>query len=97
MAGAFGLPQFLPSAFLRFAVDGNRNGDISLYDEVDAIWSTSKYLGSFGYRDDISLKEKRAILWRYNKSDAYIDTILSVSRGIKASLRRSAGPSIKRK
>jgi membrane-bound lytic murein transglycosylase B len=97
MAGAFGLPQFLPSAFLRFAVDGDRDGDISLFDNVDAVWSTAKYLGSYGYRDELPHKEKRLILWRYNKSDAYIDTILSVSGAIKARLRTAPASSIKRK
>jgi membrane-bound lytic murein transglycosylase B len=94
MAGAFGLPQFLPSAFLRFAVDGDSDGDISLFDDVDAIWSAAQYLASYGYRDELPLKEKRLILWRYNKSEAYIDTILSVSRAIKSRLRTPSAPSI---
>lgn len=86
IAGAFGMPQFLPSAFLRFGYDGNRDGIVSLHNEVDALWSTANYLGTFGYRENLPTEEKRAIIWRYNKSDAYIDTILSVSRGIRGEL-----------
>jgi membrane-bound lytic murein transglycosylase B len=88
-AGAFGMPQFLPTTFLRFGVDGDRNGVVSLFDDVDAIWSTGKFLAAFGYRNDLKSREKRAVLWRYNKSDPYIDTILEVSRGIKALLRHN--------
>jgi membrane-bound lytic murein transglycosylase B len=85
-AGAFGLPQFLPSAFLRFGFDGNRDGLVSLYNEVDALWSAANYLASHGYREELPLVERRAILWRYNKSDAYIDTILAVAGGIDREL-----------
>ncbi len=89
-AGAFGMPQFLPTTFLRFGVDGDRNGVVSLFDDVDAIWSTAKFLAAFGYRHDLKTREKRAVLWRYNKSDPYIDTVLAVSHGIKAILRNHA-------
>ena len=83
IAGAFGLPQFLPSAFLRFGVDGDKNGVVSLFSEVDAIWSAANYLSSYGYRDDLSLADKRAVIWKYNKSDAYIDTVLAVAQTIR--------------
>jgi membrane-bound lytic murein transglycosylase B len=86
IAGAFGFPQFLPSAFLRYGIDGNRDGLVSLYNEVDALWSAANYLASFGYRRELPLSERRAILWRYNKSDAYIDTIVAVSEGIDREL-----------
>lgn len=82
-AGAFGLPQFLPSAFLRFGVDGNKDGIISLHNETDAIWSAANYLSSFGYRRNIPLQEKRSIIWRYNKSPSYIDAVLHLSERIR--------------
>mgnify|MGYP006274754159 CR=1 FL=1 len=85
-AGAFGLPQFLPSAFIRFGMDGDRNGAVSLYHPSDAAWSAANYLSSFGYRDDIPVEEKRAVIWRYNKSDAYIDAVLGLSVAIRAEL-----------
>jgi membrane-bound lytic murein transglycosylase B len=85
-AGAFGLPQFLPSAFLRFGVDGDRNGIVSLNSECDAIWSAGNYLASFGFRKDIPLQEKRAIIWRYNKSASYIDTVLQLGERIRKAM-----------
>ena len=81
-AGAFGLPQFLPSAFIRFGMDGNKDGIVSLHNESDAIWSAGHYLSSFGYRRDIPLQEKRSIIWRYNKSPSYIDAVLHLSERI---------------
>jgi membrane-bound lytic murein transglycosylase B len=84
-AGAFGLPQFLPSAFLRFGVDGNRDGIVSLHNETDAIWSAGNYLASFGYRRVIPMQEKRSIIWRYNKSPSYIDAVLHLSERIRDS------------
>jgi membrane-bound lytic murein transglycosylase B len=83
IAGAFGIPQFLPSAFTRFAADGDKNGFISLFNEKDAIWSTARYLASYGYRTDSSLEKKRDVIWHYNKSNAYIDTVLAVNNGIR--------------
>ncbi len=89
IAGAFGLPQFLPSAFLKYGFDGNGDGFVSLYNEVDALWSAANYLASFGYREELPLLERRAILWRYNKSEAYIDTILAVAKGVDRELDSS--------
>jgi membrane-bound lytic murein transglycosylase B len=86
-AGAFGLPQFLPSAYLRFGVDGDKDGIVSLHNESDAIWSAANYLASFGFRKEIPLQEKRSIIWRYNKSPSYIDAVLGLADGLKT-LRR---------
>jgi membrane-bound lytic murein transglycosylase B len=83
-AGAFGLPQFLPSAFIRFGYDGNKDGIVALHNEDDAIWSTANYLAHFGFSDKIPRQEKRSIIWRYNKSKSYIDTVLGLSEAIEA-------------
>jgi membrane-bound lytic murein transglycosylase B len=87
IAGACGMPQFLPSAFLKFGIDGDRNGYVSLFNDIDAIWSTGNYLASYGYRAEMSLEQRRAIIWKYNKSDAYIDTVLAVATEIRKELR----------
>jgi membrane-bound lytic murein transglycosylase B len=85
-AGAFGLPQFLPSAFLRFGYDGNKDGIVALHNADDAIWSTANYLAHFGFEEKIPRQEKRSIIWRYNKSASYIDTVLGLSQAIKHEL-----------
>lgn len=82
-AGAFGIPQFLPSSYMRFAVDGNGNGKVSLHEPADAAYSAANFLMNYGWRPGISEKEKRAVVWNYNRSDAYIDTILFLSEQIK--------------
>jgi membrane-bound lytic murein transglycosylase B len=82
-SGAFGVPQFLPSSYLRFAVDGNGNGKISLYEFSDAIASTANYLAAHGWSPGLSTAEKRQALWAYNRSDAYIDTVLTLTRRIE--------------
>jgi membrane-bound lytic murein transglycosylase B len=78
-AGAFGLTQFLPSSYLRFGVDGNGDGRISLYDPDDAIASTANYLRGNGWRPGISSAARRRVIWTYNHSDAYIDTVLAIA------------------
>lgn len=78
-AGAFGLPQFLPSSYLRFAVDGNGDGRTSLYDPADAIASAANYLRGNGWRPGIDTAAKRRVIWSYNRSQAYIDTVLRLA------------------
>jgi membrane-bound lytic murein transglycosylase B len=82
-AGAFGMPQFLPSTFLRFAVDGNKDGRISIFNEADTALSIAHYLSSFGWKDNASREEKAAVVWHYNHSEAYVDTILDVAKLIE--------------
>jgi len=82
-SGAFGIPQFLPSSYLRYGVDGNGNGRISLHEPADAAHSAANYLSGHGWRDDMSSAEKRTVIWTYNRSGAYIDTILALSDSIR--------------
>jgi membrane-bound lytic murein transglycosylase B len=79
-AGAFGYPQFLPTSYLRFGVDGNGDGRVSLYDMADAAASCARYLAQNGWTPDVDRAGKRAVIWRYNRSEIYIDTILAIDR-----------------
>jgi len=81
-AGAFGYPQFLPTSYLRYGVDGNGDGRVSLYDMDDAAASCARFLAANGWRPGITRAEERRVLWQYNRSDAYIDTILALQRQI---------------
>jgi membrane-bound lytic murein transglycosylase B len=78
-AGAFGMPQFLPSSYLRFGIDGNGDGRVSLFDPADAIPSCANYLAGNGWRPGLPRSQKRDVIWTYNRSSAYIDTVLSLS------------------
>ncbi len=81
-AGAFGIPQFLPTSYLRFARDGNGDGTVSLFTNEDAIWSAANYLSANGWDMSKSLQDNRQVIWSYNKSDAYIDTVLYIAENV---------------
>jgi membrane-bound lytic murein transglycosylase B len=78
-SGAFGMPQFLPRSYLSYGSDGNGDGRISLYEPDDAIFSCANYLASHGWRDGLSRADRRRVIWHYNRSDAYIDAVLTLA------------------
>jgi membrane-bound lytic murein transglycosylase B len=49
-AGAMGLGQFMPSSFLRYAVDFDGDGHRNLWDTEDAIGSVANYFAAHGWR-----------------------------------------------
>lgn len=50
-AGAMGHTQFMPSSFMRFAIDFNGDGRKDIWNSIpDALGSTANYLKSFGWR-----------------------------------------------
>ena len=83
-AGAFGIPQFLPTAFIKYGIDGDGDGHVSLFNKIDALWSAGNYLAAFGYKSDLPYAQRRKVIWEYNRSDAYIDTVLRLSERIGA-------------
>jgi len=67
-AGAFGLAQFMPTAFRQHAVDFNGDGHINLFDKTDAIGSIAKYFkerGKWNNRIPVAMKTY------YNKKRFY--------------------------
>jgi membrane-bound lytic murein transglycosylase B len=92
-SGAFGVPQFLPGSYLKYGADGDGDGAVSLYDPADAILSCARYLQANGWRPGLSRAERRRVIWSYNHSDAYIDTVLAIADhlgGAEAPLLRAA-------
>ena len=79
-AGAFGWPQFLPSSYLNHAVDFNFDGKVSLFQPQDAIGSVSNYLRNHGWGQ----KTPEDVIWKYNKSKAYIDTVLLIAKKLES-------------
>ncbi|OYU49722.1 MAG: lytic transglycosylase [Rhizobiales bacterium PAR1] len=53
-AGAMGQTQFMPSSFMKYAVDGDGDGARDIWTTVpDALASTANYLASFGWESGV--------------------------------------------
>ncbi len=72
-AGAMGQPQFMPSSYLKYAVDYNADGVIDLWQSVpDVVASIAHFLAEAGWREgeswgvEVSLPEK--FDWRLNSA-----------------------------
>jgi membrane-bound lytic murein transglycosylase B len=81
-AGALGMPQFIPSSYLAYAVS-KKNLESWLLNKEEAISSIGNYLKSHGWKKKLSIDKKREVLWRYNHSDPYVETILQIAQQIK--------------
>lgn len=77
-AGAMGFCQFLPSSLKNAGVDGDGDGKIDLFTHADAIFSIACYLHKSGFQRQNRATWRRAV-YRYNHSDAYVDTILALA------------------
>lgn len=73
--GAFGFPQFLPSSYLLYAIDGDGDGTIDLFSNADAIYSTASYLHEFGWGK--SKKSQFQAIYAYNHERKYVKTVLA--------------------
>ncbi len=80
-AGAFGICQFLPSSFVKYAIDGNKDGIIDLFNTTDAIFSVANYLNKNGWGK--TQDEQRKAVFAYNNSGAYVNAVLQLSSLIK--------------
>jgi membrane-bound lytic murein transglycosylase B len=83
-SGAFGIPQFLPTSYLLYGVDGDGDGRVSLYDPEDAIPSCARYLREYGWHAGLTRTQQRKVVWGYNHSDAYIDTVLWLADEVRS-------------
>lgn len=92
VAGAMGTPQFLPTRVLWYGADGNGDGRVDLHDPADAAASCATYLAAEGWKPGLSTAERRAVIWQYNRSDAYIDTVLALAAALDAPERVVAPP-----
>ena len=83
-AGAFGIAQFLPSSYLRYALDGNNDQKVRLFNRYDSMVSVANYLKENGWKNGLSDKRKRSVIRRYNNSTPYVDTVLKLSKEISS-------------
>ena len=80
-AGAFGIPQFMPSSYAIFAVDDDGDGKIDLYDYPDAFASVANYLHRVGWKTGNEKKMRRAV-YNYNHEKAYVNAVFSYAEKI---------------
>jgi membrane-bound lytic murein transglycosylase B len=81
-AGAFGMAQFIPSSYRKYAVDGNNDGIIDLFDFTDAFASIANYLQAYGWEKNNSEKNWNAV-YAYNHCDDYVKAIFAYAKALK--------------
>lgn len=81
--GAIGLCQFMPSNLPRYAVDGNGDGVVDLFDPADAVASLSNYLARHGWKEGMGVQDQIRVLRRYNNLAIYANTILALAEKIR--------------
>jgi soluble lytic murein transglycosylase-like protein len=74
-AGAEGWMQFMPSTWVQYGVDVNRDGYQDPYNPADAIFAAARYLAAAGGAKDI-----RAAIFSYNHSRAYVTSVVLRAR-----------------
>ncbi|HXW40918.1 MAG TPA: lytic murein transglycosylase [Xanthobacteraceae bacterium] len=78
-AGEIGQTQFLPSSYLKFAVDYDGNGRRDLIHSVpDVLASTANYLKGYGWQRGQSWGQGSAnfqVLLQWNSSEVYTETV----------------------
>ncbi len=93
-AGAFGMPQFLPSSYGKWARSFRKaRARPDLFRADDAIYSVASYLHSNGWKPK-SPDAQRGALFHYNRSQGYVDVILQIAQCIKDEGRASGSRKI---
>ncbi len=82
-AGAMGISQFMPSNIAPYAKDGNADGQIDLFVHADAIFSVASYLKHYGWKPGISREKAFKVVYHYNHSKYYVNTILDIADKLK--------------
>lgn len=77
-SGAFGMPQFLPSSYVRWARSVNPKAQPDLTKPADAVLSVAHYLREHGWKND-DPKSGFDALMKYNNSRDYANAILHLS------------------
>jgi hypothetical protein len=73
-AGAVGWMQFMPSTWMRWGMDADRNGLADPWDPEDAVFAAARYLAAAGAHESID----RAI-FAYNHAQWYVDDVLALA------------------
>jgi membrane-bound lytic murein transglycosylase B len=81
--GAIGICQFMPSQISAYGVDADKDGQINLFSEYDALYSVANYLRGHGWKCGINTKKQYRVILAYNNSKIYASTVLGVAEKLK--------------
>ena len=81
--GAIGLCQFMPSNIFSYGVDADQDGRIDLFTKADALYSIANYLRGHGWKDPMDKASQLRVIFDYNRSSIYANTILAVAEKLK--------------
>jgi len=77
--GAIGICQFMPTNAVRYGADLDGDGRVDLFNPLDAVLSTARFLSANGWKANLSRERQMAVLYRYNHSHTYTRTIMAVA------------------
>lgn len=81
--GAFGYPQFVPKSYVLYGYDWDGDGRVDLYSIPDALASIANYLYKEGYQMEAEREYKKKIIMKYNISEPYAETVLTIAEILK--------------
>ena len=83
-AGAFGMPQFMPSSYRVYSVAYNSNHPADIvHNTNDAIFSIANYFQKMGWKPGLSYHQQLAVIRRYNGSMDYAMAAEQLARAIQ--------------
>jgi len=85
--GAIGLCQFMPSNVFLYGVDADGDGRIDPFIKPDALHSIANYLRGHGWREGMDRDGQHRIIFAYNNSTVYADTVLALAEKIRGKSR----------
>ena len=81
--GAIGLCQFMPSNIFTYGVDADRDGRVDPFAKTDALHSIANYLRGHGWRPEMDRNGQHRVIFDYNHSTVYANTVLAVAEKLK--------------
>lgn len=88
--GAIGLCQFMPTNVFHYGVDADNDGRIDPFAMSDALHSIANYLRGHGWRPGMNRDDQHRVIFDYNHSTVYANTVLAVAEKLKE--RKRTGP-----
>jgi membrane-bound lytic murein transglycosylase B len=73
----------MPSSLLKWGTDGDQDGRVDLTQNADAIHSVAVYLAAHGWRSGMNRQEQYEVVYTYNHSQAYVNTVLDLAAKIR--------------